>query len=75
MTEKRAVTPSAMIVQIEEEGSAGLGDLAADTLPHHMEDGDGQPEERTEEDDEASLLDAVAMSVPVPPLEIRVQAV
>jgi hypothetical protein len=29
----------------EEEGSAGLGDFAADTLPRHVEDGDGQPKQ------------------------------
>ncbi len=40
----------------EEEGSAGVGDPAAgtDTLPHHVEDGDGQPNERPEEDDDVS---------------------
>jgi hypothetical protein len=45
----------------EEEGSAGLGDFAADTLPHHVEDGDGQPEERPEphglKTDRVPLLD------------------
>jgi hypothetical protein len=33
----------------EEEGSAGLGDFAADILPRHVEDGDDQPKERPEE--------------------------
>ena len=33
----------------EEEGSAGLGDFAADTLPRHVENGDDQPKERPEE--------------------------
>jgi len=38
----------------EEEGSAGIGDVAADadTLPHHVDDGDAQPKERPEEDDD-----------------------
>ena len=38
----------------EEERSAGLGDVAADadTLPHHVDDGDDQSEERPEEDDD-----------------------
>src|SRR5216684_982288 len=36
----------------EEEGSAGIGDVAADadTLPHHVDDGDAQPKELPEED-------------------------
>src|SRR5262249_24426 len=36
----------------EEEGSAGLRDLAADTLPHHVDDRDGQPKQRPEENDD-----------------------
>jgi len=38
----------------EEEGSAGLGDVAADadTLPHHVDNGDDQSKERPEEDDD-----------------------
>ncbi len=36
----------------EEEASTGPGDLAADTLPRHVEDGDGQRKERREKDDE-----------------------
>ena len=38
----------------EEEASAGIGDAAgdADTLPLHVEDGDGQRKERPEEDDD-----------------------
>src|ERR1019366_5533838 len=38
----------------EEEASAGLRDLAADTLPHHVEDGDARPKERPEEHDDVS---------------------
>lgn len=38
----------------EEEASAGIGDAArdADALPLHVEDGDGQRKERSEEDDD-----------------------
>ncbi len=38
----------------EEEGSAGVGDAAADADPlsHHMNDGDDQRKERPEEDDD-----------------------
>jgi len=36
----------------EEEGSAGLGDRAADSRPLHVDDGDARPEERPEEDDD-----------------------
>jgi hypothetical protein len=44
-----AVTPDRDDRPDEEEGSAGLGDFAADTLPGHVEDGDDQPKERPEE--------------------------
>src|ERR1017187_5434368 len=40
----------------EEKGSAGVGDPAAvhHTLPHHVEDGDAQRKERSEEHDDVS---------------------
>src|SRR5215212_10048866 len=38
----------------EEESSAGPGNLAADTVPPHVEDGDGQRKERREKHNDVS---------------------
>ena len=52
MTERSAVTPSAMVVQIKKKAPLDLTIRAADSRSLHVDDRDDQPKERPEEDDD-----------------------
>jgi hypothetical protein len=49
MTEMSAVTPSAMIVQMNKKAPLDLAISPPTPFPRHVEDGDKQPKERPEE--------------------------
>ena len=57
----------------EEEGSAGIGDVAADadTLPLHVDDGDAQPKERPEEEDDVPRCDRGVVALVLVRLVLR----
>ena len=54
MTEKSAVTPERDECPDKEEGSAGLGQRAANSRSLHVDDGDDQYKERHEKEDDVS---------------------